>query len=153
MARFVALKLIRLIIFRHSAACQGPTFTCPRCGKLFPKKNTFDKHTLLCGQDLSNFQCETCKKLFTRKFNLQRHKEQCGQNKVEHSCHRCPKTFSRYDNLGEHLAKEHRGRNPDYVTVKEKCIDCLKEYSSQFALLNHECREFLKNFHLKNMYM
>ena len=99
------------------------------------------------------FQCETCKKLFTRKFNLQRHKEQCGQNKVEHSCHRCPKTFSRYDNLGEHLAKEHRGRNPDYVTVKEKCIDCLKEYSSQFALLNHECREFLKNFHLKNMYM
>ena len=62
-AHFVALTLIRLIIFRHSAACQGPTFTCPRCGKLFPPKNTFDKHTLLCGHDLSNFQCETCKKL------------------------------------------------------------------------------------------
>lgn len=123
--------------YKHRRTHTGErSYLCSYCGKIFTKKDLFQRHVLKEMQDanLLTHKCDLCSKHFLNLTSLKKHKAYHGERK--NLCGVCRIGFCTLHLLQKHSQTHHS----DLKKQREKrflCSDCGKGFTTKNTLLEH----------------
>ncbi|XP_050391091.1 PR domain zinc finger protein 15 [Patella vulgata] len=107
---------------------------CPRCGKVFPVEEEYNKHMETVCEDPVEFEysCDICKQTFKNEKYLYRH---MAVHTDLHKCDKCGKCYSRKDSWQTHILR----CMPETVDDLQifVCTNCKKTFATQLGANNH----------------
>ena len=105
-----------------------PEHKCDECGRVFPRKDSLNRHMLIHTCD-RRFKCEVCGKSFIQSYQLTEHMRiHTGDRRFK--CEVCGKSFIKSYQLADHM-RTHTGDKP-FV-----CTECQRRFADKSNLKRH----------------
>lgn len=129
-------KLIEHFVNRHNFACEAKALPCPKCDKLFFKKNSLSWHLKT---NHLQYKCNRCHKICHSKSGLSLHKKRCSLQTSSTSrnfeCPACNVKFSHKKSYQRHLTESKCNKTAKLQGYQ--CEACAKIYSRKSSLGRH----------------
>lgn len=119
---FASVELLQ----RHMRKHERPTWSCPKCSRLFVRQALYKQHILICQKEIS---CEICGKVFqcltkNIKYRYQEHMF-IHTGEKPYKCQYCEHAFRDRSTRKKH-ERTHTGEKPYQCTMCEKAFSQLK---------------------------